>query len=131
MINVALGGTLYQDIDSQLPGAIEHRNAERYDSAVHEVVIEKGSGLARLYPGVESAQINTIHHQAVKTLGKGLLAEAWSEPDRVVEAIRHSGDRYVFGVQWHPEFYVPGSGGQLDPTPILDEFLGEAKKRLK
>ncbi len=130
MINVALGGTLYQDIGTQLPGAIEHRNADHYDNAAHNVMFEPGSRLAKLYPNLTQARINTIHHQAVKSLGKGLLAEAWSDPDRVIEAIRLAGETYVFGVQWHPEFYLPGKEDQLDPTPILDEFLGEVKKRL-
>jgi putative glutamine amidotransferase len=129
MINVAFGGTLYQDINTQITDTFTHRNAEAYDKNYHEIVIEPDCGLARMYPGIKTARVNSIHHQSIKKLGRELIVEAWSEPDRMIEAARLRGDSYVFGVQWHPEFLVPGDDSVLNPTPILDEFLGEARKR--
>ena len=128
VINVAQGGTLYQDLGSQAPHALNHRNWAIYEQNCHATSFVPGSGLARLYPGIELAKTNTIHHQAVKDLGRDLAVEAWSEPDRVVEAIRYTGPGYVFAVQWHPEFHAPDDRSFVDDTPILDEFLAAASR---
>ncbi|HUJ85367.1 MAG TPA: type 1 glutamine amidotransferase [Burkholderiales bacterium] len=127
LINVAFGGTLYQDIGTQLAGARKHVS-DAFDKNLHEMRIEPGSGLARLYPGVERTRINSIHHQSIKALGRNLAVEARSEPDGVVEAIRSLGKSYVFAVQWHPEFHTPGDDSVLDSAPILDEFLRAARR---
>jgi putative glutamine amidotransferase len=129
LINVAFGGTLYQDVNTQVPGTLEHRSKATYEKNFHDISIEPESGLARLYPEVRMGKVNSIHHQAVNTLGKDLVIEAYSEPDRMVEALRWQGRGYVLGVQWHPEFMHPGDATVLDPTPILDEFLVAVRKR--
>ena len=129
LINVAFGGTLFQDIPHQIPGALTHHSNEAYDKNTHAITIEPESALAKLYPDVRGAQVNSIHHQSIKTLGKDLVAEAYSEPDRGIEAVRRLGRCYVFGVQWHPEFMHPGDDTALDPTPTLDEFLAAVRKR--
>ena len=87
--------------------------------------------LAQLYPGQTQAKINSIHHQAVKDLGKDLVVEALGVPDGIVEAIRWRGPSYVFGMQWHPEFLAltPLDAAQLDGGPILHDFLGTARAR--
>jgi putative glutamine amidotransferase len=126
LINVAFGGTLYQDIPSQLPGSQVHVN-DSYEKHRHEIRFEPGSGLARLYRGVQTPTVTSIHHQSIRTLGRGLRVEAWSEPDGVVEAIRANGKSYVFAVQWHPEFHHPGDAATLDSAPILEEFLEAAR----
>ena len=126
IINVAQGGTLYQDIATQLPHALNHRNWAIYEENCHATSIVAGSGLAKLYPGATVVKTNSIHHQALKDVGRDLAVEAWSEPDRIVEAIRFAGRGYVFGVQWHPEFHAPDDRSFLDDTPILDEFLAAA-----
>ena len=131
LINVAFGGTLYQDIATQVPDTIGHHDAEIYDRNFHHIRWTPGSQLAGLYPDTETAQVNTIHHQAVKTLGKNLIVEARSEPDQVVEALRWQGDSYVFGVQWHPELHDYRDPNLMDGTPILREFLDAAQKRAK
>jgi putative glutamine amidotransferase len=123
VINVAMGGTLWQDITSQVPHGLNHRNWAIYEKNCHATSLVPGSGLARLYPGVATVKTNSIHHQAVKELGRNLVVEAWSEPDRLVEAIRWTGPSYVFAVQWHPEFHLPGDASYIDDTPILDDFL--------
>lgn len=128
LINVALGGTLWQDLATQLPQSLRHYDADKYDENFHEVRIEPGSGLSRLFPGSDPFLINSIHHQAVRDLGEGLQVEARSGPDGVIEAIRLSGASYVFGMQWHPEFHM-GREGLLDCTPVLEEFLAHARVR--
>ena len=128
VINVAQGGTLYQDLATQAPNALNHRNWATYEENCHATSWVPGSGLSRLYPGTELVKTNSIHHQAVKDLGRDLVVEAWSEPDRVIEAIRYTGPGYVFAVQWHPEFHAPDDPSFVDDTPILDEFLTAAKR---
>ncbi len=127
LINVAFGGTLVQDIASQLTGAGTHSDPDAYDQLVHEVDIVGDSGLARLYPGLTSARVNSIHHQAVQTLGNGLNVEARGGSDGVIEAIRWTGASHVVGVQWHPEFHSRGDGSLLDGGPLLAEFLVKAE----
>jgi putative glutamine amidotransferase len=123
IINVAQGGTLWQDLAAQFPGALAHRNWAIYEQNCHATAILPGTGLAGLYPDVTLMKTNSIHHQALKDLGRDLVVEARSEPDGVIEAIRRKGPGYVFAVQWHPEFHAPGDRSFLDDTPILDEFL--------
>jgi putative glutamine amidotransferase len=127
LINVAQGGTLYQDIALQCSGALNHRNWDIYDHNSHATALVAGSGLARLYPGMTLTKTNSVHHQAVKDLGRELAVEAWSEPDRVVEAIRWTGPSHVFAVQWHPEFHDHVDGSFIDDTPILEDFLAHAR----
>jgi len=126
VINVAMGGTLYQDLGTQAPFALNHRNGAIYEENCHATSFVPGSGLARLYPQAGVVKTNSIHHQAVKALGRDLVVEAWSEPDRIVEAVRWKGPSYLFGVQWHPEFHDPADPSFLDDTPILDDFLNHA-----
>ena len=118
LINVALGGTLHQDIPA-------HRSDE-YDQHAHEVRLEPGSGLARLYGETGPRRVVSIHHQAIKRLAPGLVVEARAE-DGVIEAVRGTGASYVCAVQWHPEFHG-GRHGFLDGGPLLDEFLAAARR---
>lgn len=127
LINVAFGGTLYQDIETQHdhPATLRHRDPVMYDQNFHEIELVQASRLAGLYPGVLRARVNSIHHQAVKDLAPNFVVEAWSTPDRIPEAIRRpaTGSRgYIAATQWHPEFHKVG-GSTLDDTPILMDFL--------
>jgi putative glutamine amidotransferase len=127
LINVAFGGTLYQDIETQHehPETLRHRDPVTYDQNFHEIELVQASRLAGLYPGVLRARVNSIHHQAVKDLAPNFVVEAWSAPDRIPEAIRRpaTGSRgYIAATQWHPEFHKIG-GSTLDDTPILMDFL--------
>jgi putative glutamine amidotransferase len=128
VINVAMGGTLYQDIATQVPHALNHRDWTIYAQNCHAVSLVPGTPLAALYPGLSLTKTNSIHHQAVKALGRELVVEAWSEPDRIVEALRWTGPGFVFGVQWHPEFHAPDDPSFIDDTPILDDFLANATR---
>jgi putative glutamine amidotransferase len=132
ILNVAFGGTLWQDQREQ--GATErvHRSQELYDHNLHGIDIMPGTGLADLYPGQATAVVNSIHHQAVKDVGDGLVVEARSSDDGIVEAVRLADDvaegRYVVGVQWHPEFFEGvDDGTMLDNGPLLAEFLDAAR----
>ena len=128
LINVAHGGTLYQDIATQYDKPAIHLHDD-YDKYAHAIEWEATSGLAKLYPEQTGGGVVSIHHQAIKALGKGLRVEARSVGDGLIEAVRLEGRPYVLGVQWHPEFHPPGSPTLLDCTPILDEFLGAARGR--
>ena len=129
LINLALGGTLPQDIATQIEMAGEHVHGD-YDRHSHAVDWVAGSGLAKLYPGAGGGRVVSIHHQAIRALGRELRVEARSSGDGLIEAIRLQGRPYVLGLQWHPEFHPPGSEELLDCTPILDEFLAAARGRL-
>ena len=129
LINVAFGGTLYQDIETQHEGALRHRDPVTYDLNFHEVDFVPGTRLAQIYPGVLRARVNSIHHQGIKRLAEGFEVEAWSSPDRVPEAIRRKprpGRGYIAATQWHPEFHRPGSN-TLDDSAILQDFMAAAR----
>ncbi len=130
LLNVAFKGTLYQDINTQVPKSLAHRNWDIYDQNFHMIELVQGSQLASLYPKAPAVcKINSVHHQGIKELGRGLKAEAFSTPDKIVEAVRLEGDRYVVGVQWHPEFQDSKDQSLLSTEPILEEFIQAAKKR--
>jgi gamma-glutamyl-gamma-aminobutyrate hydrolase PuuD len=126
LINVAFGGSLYQDVGTQLPDSGQHVT-DAYENHLHEIRFEPGSPLGRRYADVARPQVTSIHHQSIKKLGRGLKVEAWSEPDGLVEAVRGTGESYVLAVQWHPEFHYPGRADVLDCAPILEEFLEAAR----
>ncbi|MEK6593509.1 MAG: type 1 glutamine amidotransferase [Pseudomonadota bacterium] len=128
LINVAFGGTLYQDISEQYEDKLTHYSQDAYDQHFHSIAFVAGSGLAKLYPDLGSARVNSIHHQAVRRLGDDLAVEAVSVPDDIVEALRWRGPSYVVGVQWHPEFHDPGNPELLNGDPLLMDFLAQAEK---
>ena len=127
LINVAFGGTLYQDIATDVPTAGVHVS-EHYDQHRHAVHFPDGSSLANMFPGRREAIVNSIHHQAVKTLGRDLNIEAVSASDGLIEAVRYRRAPFVMGVQWHPEFHRAGGPELLDCTPLLDTFLRVARE---
>lgn len=126
LINVAFGGTLYQDIATQRPQSLVHRDAQAYDLNFHDVALVPDSRLSKLLPDLASTRINSVHHQAVKDLAPGFAVEARCPVDGMVEAIRHTGKAWVAAVQWHPEFHKPELG-TLDDEPILQDFLSAAR----
>jgi putative glutamine amidotransferase len=128
LINVAFGGTLFQDITEQHGTGLAHFNPSAYDQHFHHIRFLSGSRLTALYPDIATVSVNSIHHQAVKRLGQEITVEALSVPDEVVEAIRWNGPSYVVGVQWHPEFHDPANAQLLDGGALLREFLGEAAR---
>ena len=126
LINVAYGGTLYQDIGTQKAGALVHRDAGAYDLNFHEMDVLAGSRLADLLGGAGRHRINSVHHQGIKGLAEGFEVEAVSPDDGVIEAIRHRGTAWIHAVQWHPEFHLPQLG-VIDDRPLLTDFLAAAQ----
>src|SRR5574341_62100 len=109
VLNVALGGSLHQDIPAEPGGPLDHSQKAfqrtRRDQPVHHVTVLEGSRLARIL-GTLEVDVNSFHHQALNALGRGLTAVAWS-PDKIVEgAEMDDAGRFVVGVQWHPEDLV-------------------------
>jgi putative glutamine amidotransferase len=127
LINVAFGGSLYQDVATNVPDALVHVHTD-YDAHRHAIVFPPGSSLGRMFPRQKRPVVNSIHHQAVKELGRDIAIEAMSDPDGIVEAIRYQRADFVMGLQWHPEFHRAGGQELLDCTPILDEFLRAARE---
>jgi putative glutamine amidotransferase len=106
VLNVALGGSLYQDIPSELGTSIAHAQTEPRDRPTHPVkVMGEGTRLGATLGALE-VEVNSMHHQAIKRLGRGLREVAWA-PDGVIEGVELStDDPFVLGVQWHPEELV-------------------------
>ena len=101
MINVGLGGTLIQDIPSEVDTTLIHRQDEPHSAPSHSVTINKDSLLFDIIKE-ERIGVNSLHHQSVKKVGKGLEIVARAD-DGVVEAICDKNRKFFFGIQWHPE----------------------------
>lgn len=104
MLNTHCGGTLYQDLPTQRPSAVNHSQEPPYDQPVHSVTVVGGSFLSGMTGGGE-LQVNSFHHQAVDKVAPGFSVEATAQ-DGLVEAIRMEGKSFVLGLQWHPEFFL-------------------------
>jgi putative glutamine amidotransferase len=108
IINVALGGSLWQDLATQRPELAKHDYFPTAGYArthlAHPVTLDVSSRLARLLDGPETVMVNSMHHQGVQELGHGLLVSARA-PDGLIEAVELPGDAFVMGVQWHPEVF--------------------------
>jgi putative glutamine amidotransferase len=104
VLNVAAGGTLIQDIPSELAKAVRHDIREPKNAVAHTVALAPDSRLARLL-GTREAAVNSRHHQAVREAGQGLIITAVA-PDGIVEAIERPAATFCVGVEWHPENFV-------------------------
>ncbi|MBK8985139.1 MAG: gamma-glutamyl-gamma-aminobutyrate hydrolase family protein [Chloroflexi bacterium] len=106
VLNVALGGTLWADIPSQIPGALGHDydNVKPRNYAAHTVEIAPDSRLAAAL-GVTHTAVNSLHHQAIRDLAPGLKAVA-AAPDGIIEGVEAPDHPFAIGVQWHPEWLV-------------------------
>jgi putative glutamine amidotransferase len=124
ILNVALGGSLYEDIPSALPAALRHDwypNIPR-DYLAHTVEIEPGSRLAEIL-GTRKLRTNSLHHQAIRQPAPGLEVVARAE-DGVIEAVELPGKRFAIGVQWHPECLPEESAMQR----LFSEFVNAARE---
>jgi putative glutamine amidotransferase len=119
VLNVATGGTLVQDIPSQVVGAHDHDpEKERWETA-HPVRILPRTRLREILER-ETIEVNSFHHQAVRDLGQGLVVSAESTADGVIEGVELPGRRLAVGVQWHPEaFWDQPQGFQ----PLFDALV--------
>ena len=102
MINVLMGGTLYQDLNSEKPSTVEHHMVPPYDREQHKVLLVKDTPLHCLL-GKSEIGVNSYHHQAIHRLADGLNEMAVSE-DGLIEAVYSPRQRFLWAVQWHPEF---------------------------
>lgn len=101
VMNAFFGGTLYQDLERERDGALQHSQSAPRDHLAHRVELVAGTLLERIV-GAPEIPVNTFHHQAVSRLAPGCVANAFAR-DGVVEGLEHPGYRFALGVQWHPE----------------------------
>ncbi len=130
LINVAFGGSLYQDLVGDGATAIEHVDDAAYDRHLHAARIEPDSLLATLYGGAQVVRVNSIHHQGVRRLADGFVVEARA-PDGVIESIRSTRHEFLIGTQWHPEFHAHDDPEGLLPTAPLMQALVAAAQRVR
>lgn len=117
-INVALGGTLYQDIPSEVESDICHRQTEPKSTPSHTVKVIDGTPLKALISN-DYISANSFHHQAVKTLGKNLAVMALAD-DGIIEAIYSTDSRYIRAYQWHPERLIETEESNL---ALFEDFV--------
>ena len=125
VINVAMGGTLWQDLESQQPATIKHDYFPNYgftrDHLAHDVEVLAGS---RLHRAVRQDRIpvNSMHHQGIRTVGAGLRTTALA-PDGIVEGVEVESASFIVGVQWHPEVF---SSADPNARPLFVQFVEAA-----
>src|SRR5262249_37558724 len=123
VLNVALGGSLHQDVASDPGTQVQHSQKEARDQATHKVTVTPRSRLGQVL-GAQDIEVNSFHHQVIKSLGRGLGPVAWA-PDQLIEAVELDDDsRWVVGVQWHPEHLV----GNSEPARRLFSALVTAAR---
>lgn len=123
VMNVALGGTLWADLPSQMPGSLPHDfdDVQPRNYEAHGVSLVADSLLAQVLGETETA-VNSLHHQGIKTLAPGLRAVAFA-PDGLVEAVELPDHPFTLGVQWHPEWLAPD---RPDMAKLFKQFVQAA-----
>jgi putative glutamine amidotransferase len=127
IFNVALGGTLYQDVGAERVGSIKHdyfpSQGFARDHLAHDVIVEAGTRTESAL-GSPRVAVNSMHHQAIRELAAGLVATAHA-PDGVIEAVESSSDHWMVGVQWHPESL---EGRDERAADLFRDFVAAAAK---
>jgi len=126
LINLAVGGSLWQDLAAQCPDTGKHdyfpnQGFER-DALTHDIDVLEGSRLAEIL-GARRLRVNSMHHQALCRVGEGLLVSARSSEDDVVEAVELPGHPFMIGIQWHPEALAHSD---LVQRKLFDALVAEA-----
>lgn len=125
VLNVSRGGTLVQDIGAQVPNAIKHEQGAPRDRPSHGITLASSSLVANL-AGSDKALVNSHHHQAIEKVGRELVPTAWAS-DGLIEAVEDSRpERFVLGVQWHPEM---GWKDDRFSQELFDWFVAAARKQ--
>ncbi|MCD9188042.1 MAG: gamma-glutamyl-gamma-aminobutyrate hydrolase family protein [Pyrinomonadaceae bacterium] len=128
ILNVFRGGSLIQDIESQMPNAIKHEQGIPLDRNSHKINVESESRLSKVLgrkKNTDDIKVNSHHHQAVKEIGRNLFKSAWSN-DGIIECIEDTrNERYVLGVQWHPELSYKTEALSAN---IFKDFVNECSK---
>ena len=122
-LNAALGGTLYQDLPTQKPGEVCHKQPAPFDALTHSVTVEKGTLLYDIV-GTEKLMVNTLHHQAVDKIAPCLVPCAKAD-DGLVEAVYDPEKAFLLGVQWHPEMIF---GQEENSIKIGKAFVEACRK---
>lgn len=120
MMNVGAGGSLIQDIASEIETDIQHAS-EPHNRVRHDVVIDEGTRLAGILPST-AVTVNSSHHQAIRRLGEGLRVNARAR-DGIVEGIEDPRHRFYVGIQWHPEEML----GEISADALFRAFVEEAR----
>ncbi len=122
VLNVALQGKLYHDLNTELPDSGSHQPDELAYEASHPVYFKENTRLARIFG--EEALVNSAHHQAIKELGAGLIVSGVS-PDGLIEAVEKE-EGFVVGVQWHPErlLHIPAM------NQIFKDFIEACRSKV-
>lgn len=122
LIAVEMGATLVQHIPSEIAQAVEHKQHAPCDAASHRIRITRGSRLHAIL-GIDSCEVNSLHHQAVQSCDARLQAGAVAD-DGVIEAIEVADRRFCIGVQWHPEYLI-----NPQERNLFGELVAAAAKR--
>jgi len=123
VVNVAHGGTLWQDLPSERPGPVTHVQTGPRHERTHGVRLEPGTRTSDVL-GAVAVRTNSMHHQAVRELGAGLRASGWAE-DGVIEAMEGTDGGWLVAVQWHPEEHRP----EPPDEALFRAFVREATPR--
>ena len=122
LLNVVLGGTLYQHLPDAVPSDIAHEQPNPRTEPGHDIAVVADTLLHRVC-GRAAMSVNSAHHQAARDVGPGVVVNA-TAPDGVIEGIEAPAHRFCLGVEWHPEFHIdPGDAA------IFDAFVREAEQR--
>lgn len=126
ILNVSRGGTLIQDIRTEVSNPIKHEQGMPTDRLSHSIRIDGSRILTKLDAYKVEIRVNTSHHQAVKSVGRDLKAVAWST-DGIIECIEDTrDDKWIIGVQWHPELTTKNDRFSLN---LFESFVAECRSR--
>jgi len=120
LMNVAYGGSLYQDLPSFFPSNIDHLQSQARNIPQHDVTVSENSLLYGIVK-TNNIQVNSVHHQGIKSIAKDLIASGFA-PDGLIEAIEDQSKTFCLGVQWHPEVSASNSDNQ-----IFERFIKACK----
>lgn len=124
VMSVAMGGSLYQDVPSQIIDPLTHPAKGPEQDSQHEIEIEHGSRLIKIV-GKSADKVNSAHHQAVDERGEGFVVTARSE-DGVIEAMEDPSKRFVLGVQYHPERMIQTDEFREHRRKLFEAFIAAA-----
>lgn len=125
VLNVACGGTLWQDIYTIRPEILKHRQESGARHGSHTIRVQSGTLMEKLFS--DKTLVNSFHHQACNAIAPGFAATAWTA-DGIVEAIERQGAALTFGVQWHPEHMAASTQKMLE---LFVALVDAAKKRME
>lgn len=117
LLNVACGGTLYQDIYTEPKTTLKHGQEANFYNPTHKIKLRSDTLLYEIF-GVNELRVNSSHHQAVKDVAPGFMVSAWAS-DNIIEAIEAKGYTFVLGLQWHPEWMALKDKMMLKPFQAL------------